>query len=670
MRTIIPLVTIILLALPPASYASPDWDLTALCQKQPERIEGLMAALDLTRPELAQVQAAAQKKDWLAACQALLAHYQDRFAPVEVRNNKDANVQGAEAIMQGEFTFFEMTAPIQRTATGGVDWEYKGPDNDREWAWIFNRQFYLGSLVQAYEDTGRDEFVQTVDSLLCDWVLNCPYNKQKCSTAQWRGLEAALRMKPWEQVFTRLQHVSTFRPVTRILMLSSLPDHAYYLKNFHSTTGNWVTMEMNGLATIALVWPEFKQSPTWLQYTVDTMVPQLKRQVYPDGAQMELTSHYHRVAANSFQNFSDSLGASVGAAQKELKETLEHMWNYLAMSIRPNGHGLLNNDSDYDHNTPTLLSKADSYNREDWRYIATHGEQGATPQQGPSVFFPWAGHAILRSGWEKDAHWAFFDVGPYGTGHQHRDKLHFSLSPYGRDILTDSGRFTYVLGPWRDHFHAAQSHNVILLDGFGCSPYRKVARKPLEGIHAFTPQWDYVRGVHNGPFGGLEGKVKHTRILVYIRNDFWIVLDQINTNRPRALTTLWQFHPSCSVVEENGALVTQDANQPNLRLLPMEPTRWNYTLVKGQEEPTIQGWYSAKYTRKTPAFTALCTQDIKGDTLMGWVFLPGRTSAPSGSATLRQEKDTAIVEITQDGKPAQEYRIALTGTPNVTLPTP
>ena len=55
---------------------------------------------------------------------------------------------------------------------------------------------------------------------------------------------------------------------------------------------------------------------------------------------------------------------------------------------------------------------------------------------------------------------------------------------------------------------------------------------------------------------------------------------------------------------------------------------------------------------------------------MGWVFLPGRTSAPNGSATLRQEKDTAIVEITQDGKPAQEYRIALTGTPNVTLPTP
>ena len=35
-------------------------------------------------------------------------------------------------------------------------------------------------------------------------------------------------------------------------MLTSLPDHTHYMKNFHAPAGNWLTMEMSGLAMVAV----------------------------------------------------------------------------------------------------------------------------------------------------------------------------------------------------------------------------------------------------------------------------------------------------------------------------------------------------------------------------------------------------------------------------------
>ena len=50
----------------------------------------------------------------------------------------------------------------------------------------------------------------------------------------------------------------------------------------------------------------------------------------------------------------------------------------------------------------------------------------------------------MRDGWHERAHWAWFDAGPWGIAHQHNDKLHLSVSPFGRDVLVDTGRYNYT----------------------------------------------------------------------------------------------------------------------------------------------------------------------------------------------------------------------------------
>ena len=137
---------------------------------------------------------------------------------------------------------------------------------------------------------------------------------------------------------------------------------------------------MGGLSTVAMVWPEFKKSHQWLEYAIAQMTRDMERQVYPDGIQTELTSHYHRVALLNFEKFMLHLESSDAVLPDSYRKTVENMWNYLAYSMRPSGYGVFNNDSDYNFTRSEVLSAADRYARPDWRYIATNGAQGEMPE--------------------------------------------------------------------------------------------------------------------------------------------------------------------------------------------------------------------------------------------------------------------------------------------------
>lgn len=636
--------------------------LEALCHDHPERIEGLFSALDLQRPELDAVRQAHAAGDLPGACHALLAHYEQRFAAPSDPEKETwfrPKTAGADAILAGEFTFYGLSAQVPQRTDGGLDWTHSGPNQDREWAWGLNRHSHLNVLLEAYLGSGETQYLAVIDKHLQDWVLNSPYPGVKSSTPQWRGLEAALRMSPWSRIFAMVQHDAGFSPATRILMLSSLPEHTHYLRHFHAQTGNWLTMEMNGLLTIALTWPEFLDAQDWVTYAIDQLVPEMARQVYPDGVQMELTSHYHRVAAHNFQGFAERIISSGRFMPEDYMAQLEKMWDYLAYSMRPNGHGVLNNDSDYDHGAPIILGKANPYSRPDWTFIATNGAEGKRPEGGASVFYSWAGQAILRNGWDRDAHWTFFDVGPFGTGHQHHDMLHVSIAAFGRDILVDSGRYTYVGGPWRRYFTESASHNVILVDGRGQKSYAPQASEALLNQHHFTDAFDCVRGVFSSGYEKLDGEAAHHRIVCYVRDRYWVVLDRIVSDRPRTLSALWRYHPDCTVAMDTGTVLSTDAEAGNIRIVPFGPVDWEVSLVKGQEDP-IQGWYSPVYNTKTPNTVAIFDASVEHEAIFGWLMLPGRGLIPHASATLNLDAHPmAEITVQVEGKKKEVLRIPL-----------
>lgn len=650
------------------AFAGEDLEtLEQLCQAHPERIERLFTALNLDHPGLEPVKEAVALKNWPDACAALLTYYRESDTASWLRAERpkpgDGRVEAADAILNGTFTLYDIPDQVPKRPDGGLDWSYNGPDGDREWGWGLNRHFWAGGLISAYQQTGNPIYVEGYDRYIRDWILANPYPGHKTNKPQWRGLETFMRVSgSLNRGFYALQDVPEFTPVTRILILSTIPDHAHYLQHFHAGRGNWISMEMKGLATAAACWPEFKRSGEWFEYAFARMIPEMEKQVYPDGPQKELTSHYHIVTVRSFDSFAGIAHRAGRDVPAEFEAGIGQMYNYLAYTMRPSGYGLLNNDSNLDHTAPLVLRNADRFERPDWTYIATNGEKGTAPEGLPSKVFSWPGQLVMRSAWERDAHWAFFDAGPLGIGHWHYDKLHLSVSAFGRDILVDAGRYTYKGGQWRAYFVGSKSHNVVLVDGCEQRDAVREVSEPMAGNYALTPEFDYARGAFTGPYHGIEGTAEHTRAVVYVRGRYWIVVDTVESDRPRDVTALWHFHPDCTAAAEGLSVVSTDPEEGNARITPVSDLDWRVNLVKGQEEPEIQGWWSREYNHKTPAACAVYTTRIDGRSVFAWVIVPGLDTVSNIEATLElPEPDTAHVRCTMPGTEPDAFEIPLTG---------
>ncbi|MEX0882636.1 MAG: alginate lyase family protein, partial [Cyclobacteriaceae bacterium] len=390
------------------------------------------------------------------------------------------------------------------------------------------------------------------------------------SESIWRGLEVAARAKVWTGVFYSLLNSEYLSPATQVLLLSSLPDHAHYSRNFHGGN-NWLTMEISALATIAAYFPEFKAADAWLDYSIGAMTESMQDQVYPDGAQTELASHYHNVSLHNFELFKSICDEAGRKLPEYFTQTIENMYGYIAKAVRPDGHRILNNDGDRGSDRELILHGAKKFNRPDWEYIASNGEKGKAPADGPSYFFPWAGQLVSRSGYDAAAHWSFFDIGPWGSGHQHNDKLHLSISAFGTDFLVDAGRFAYtgaVAEKFRPYARGSKGHNVLLIDGNGQGAGPTHAKEPLdENYVKITDSFDFASQSFNS-FKEVEGKASHIRSLFYVQGEFWVVVDRIITDRPREIAALWHWHPEIEVHME-GMRLTGRHEKGSLLLVPV-----------------------------------------------------------------------------------------------------
>ncbi len=97
--------------------------------------------------------------------------------------------------------------------------------------------------------------------------------------------------------------------------------------------------------------------------------------------------------------------------------------------------------------------------------------------------------------------------------------------------------------------------------------------------------------------------------------------DQIITDRPRKIEALWHWHPRCHVFAEGQKVYTKN-ERGNLQIIPAGYTNWNVNLVKGQEDPWIQGLYSEEYNKFEPSVTAIYSTDIKLDNKFIWILFP------------------------------------------------
>jgi len=584
-----------------------------------EHLERLFEALDPAHEELASLQEEWAAGKHLSAAKSLAQWYEKKTFPLRIlepiRYPPDLK-ERADAALLNHFFLIDSIMRVPSREGGGLDWSWRGEGNDKERAWMLNRHEMLPDLAEAYRRTNRDLYRTKLNDLLQDWILANPYPDKLTFSESWRALEVARRiLNVWVHLFYQRDILNR---QSRLLMLASVVHHADALREHASFWGgNHLITEKLALLTLATAWPEFASAREWREYAIARIEEQYFKQTYPDGSYKELSNHYQRVVLVNAQNFLRLLAHAVPDWRKRpIVTRVERMWNFFAWSIQPDGSGPLSNASDREVNSAFVSEVVDFFNRPDWRFSCTNGEKGKRPTAPPSRLFPWAGQAFLRSGWDRKAHWVYFDAGPYGTGHQHVDHLHVSATFNGKPLLSDSGRYTYQPGPWRDYFKGPDGHNTVKLDGAAAEQPPREVSSPLP--IGFEDHPDYAiawartafRINASGPFPSpFPRLVPWTRIVFLNKKGSLLIIDHLRTFRTSQFEADWHFHAEVSEEAARKSLQTEGA-----------ASSLSLSAEIGSPAPDVNGFYSPEYGVRLPAPALSFTGTLRQPSSFLWHF--------------------------------------------------
>ena len=593
-------------------------------------IEFFNDKIDATQPGLESIPALMAVGDVAGARQVFAAAVRaslrpDKMPYVEgVRGNtymypNETFPEAAERILRLEM--ISCGTPCQ--FEGQVDWFANPTYNQyKEWTWQLSRHWEWDVLAEQYRKTGDERFAEGFVKLFQSWVRQAvvPEDVPGNYTLCWRTIEAGIRMgQTWPRVlhsFFRSPHVTDDVLVD---WYKSVWEHGNRLRHNYWVF-NWRIMEFNGLAQIGILYPQLKDSVEWKAFALNRLERELDLQNFADGFQYELTTGYHQVNIRNYQLLWDVMVAYDEPIPAKFRSELEKMYAVNVRLMMPDGRLPDLNDGKW-HDVAPLTEKGVEYfpERADFRWANTNGQEGNPPSE-KSLAFPYSGYYVMRTGWERDAVYIFFDGGHLGTNHQHEDKLNVLLHAYGQLLLTEGGNYAYDDSEMRRYVLSTRAHNTIRVDGLDQNrkePFRARFRDNMPSEEAiiaelntlnpatwFTSEaYDLAASTYDEGYGSDVARLTtHERKLVFLKqppaslSPCVLVIDRVESadGQSHDYEALWHLDTnSVEIAQDNPLRVSSaDANQANLTLIVADHTALSLEVVSGQEEPEWQGWKS------------------------------------------------------------------------------
>ncbi|MBQ9116585.1 MAG: alginate lyase family protein [Clostridia bacterium] len=426
-----------------------------------------------------------------------------------------------------------------------IQWESNPTYNQySEWTWQLSRHHQWRCLGYCYRENGDERYAKLFVDHLMSWCEQaiCPENESGYSTKCWRTIEAGIRMrKNWNYAihcFYRSPHVTDHVLTT---FMKSVWEHGYRLSTAF-TSGNWLIMEMVGLAHISILYPVFVKTAEWRELSIRKLSEELDIQIYPDGFQYELSTNYHNVIIHNYDMLLYTAHIMGTELPKEFTSKLESLFELDIKVVCPDGRYPDLNDG----NRSSVKEWCEIGSRyfpdnPQIKYFATDGADGKLPEY-TDIALPYSGQAYMRTGWKKDAIWFFMDAGPFGKAHQHEDKLNVLMYAYGKAVLPDSGNYAYDTSDMRRFVLSTYSHNCALIDGKGQNRRARFSWNPEMISMRSDMKWHFsdeisaVEGIYNEGFGEKFIPVTHKRRALFFKkglkgsHPFAIIIDRYSSD--------------------------------------------------------------------------------------------------------------------------------------------
>jgi hypothetical protein len=351
---------------------------------------------------------------------------------------------------------------------------------DHKWIWELNRHQHLVVLAQAFLLFGAREYVEEIERELDSWIAQNPFQRG----INWASaLEVAFRATSWLWIL----HLTGPELSTsmRHRLVAELYRHALHLENnlsFYFSPNTHLLGEAVALHAIAVLLPDLPGASKWNRKAAAVVEQQMDRQVRHDGSHFEQSTYYHVYALDMFL-----FHAALRNVSDAYKTNLARMADYLDALLGPDrrlpffgdddggrwfhpfgdrsafGRATLATGNSCFGEKRWAAAESDYWEQACWWFPSLPGDGTAVAREQSQLFAD-AGAAILRSHTAK----IVVDCGPFGRGsggHSHADTLSLTVTVDGREILIDSGTFTYVADPeQRNAFRGTAAHSTVRID--------------------------------------------------------------------------------------------------------------------------------------------------------------------------------------------------------------
>jgi heparan-sulfate lyase len=559
----------------------------------------VLGKLDLSRPGLEAVKAAADKGDRGAALAGLLEYYRRKFPRREAPPAEPGSTETADRICRHVFQW----GPYEPADYGAdIDWA-ADPADDIEWVAAIQRFYWADDLSQAYRDTRDDKYARAFFELTTDWIAKHPledWTRTHPKYTRWKGfawldLQTGIRATKAVSALKTMVHSPAITPDFLGRFLASMYDHQHKTERVPmGMVHNKAIFEQRGVMNVCHAFPEFKDTSRWAGLALERSRENLLAQTTTGGVQREMCGSYHRAVltdAIDIMQKAEDLGLSV---PEDYRRRVRKMSDYVFAVATP--------DLGWPMFGDTARSKPQSNNRRDgslyglltrlsdvWddpKYAArAELDRGRLPKQ-TSYAFGGAGLYVMRSDWGPEGiYFALHCPPPPLSGHDQPDNGTFELYAYGRWLMTDTGYYTYGHDQAARNWHReTQRHQTLTLD-------RKDTR--IDGklrLWHTSPELDALV-VENPSYNGLV----HRRTVWFVDKRFFVILDEAIGQRPGTLRLHWQPATGPTVLNRVEASILTQFPDANVLIHTASPPNAQIE----QED----GWFAWTYGKREPRKT-------------------------------------------------------------------
>lgn len=451
----------------------------------------------------------------------------------------------ADEAIRGTFTNAGLSLELGRQ----INFRENPLPSDEEWRieWF---KFYFGlDLAHAFSRTKNPKYCHGFEYLVRSFIRQIPIGSDTPDVA-------ARRVQNWIYAWQKFAESPVFPAFSRDFekeLIENIKCRIAFIKANLTPERNHRTLELYALFIAALALPEIDLNGKLLRFSIDNLCKNLLTDIQTDGVQREQSSDYHLIVLRSFLGVKKNAEIFGLHLPKSFDDRVLKACEFAMHIHRPDGEIPALSDADTGSFPDLLKLAAELYDRADFLYAATGGEQGIAPENR-NVGFKASGYYIQRSGWGEretkfeDENFLVFDCGRIGDGgHGHYDLLSIEISADGKPLIIDTGRYTYSeegVTNWRHFFKGTKAHNTVSVDDKDQTEYRrgKPKKNVARGEFIERIELDNLDVLCGKAFSPLYDAV-HTRLIFFVENRYWLIVDDLESENPHRYDLRFHLTP-------------------------------------------------------------------------------------------------------------------------------